>query len=99
MAQYISYYISSQSFMTGNIHSLPHPLVICKSWHNVLIAVWCLRNVFLLSSCSSFCLHALQALREPAIFAKANSGSSEPPAEKLTLAQARRGTPGTVVPL
>ncbi|KAJ3589495.1 hypothetical protein NHX12_010340 [Muraenolepis orangiensis] len=32
-----------------------------------------------------------RALREPAIFAKANH--SEPPVEKLTLAQARRGTP------
>ncbi|CAL8267453.1 unnamed protein product [Merluccius merluccius] len=34
-----------------------------------------------------------RALREPAIFAKANDCKSEPPAEKLTLAQARRGTP------
>ncbi|KAG7274360.1 hypothetical protein CRUP_028681 [Coryphaenoides rupestris] len=34
-----------------------------------------------------------RALREPAIFAKANGCISEPPTEKLTLAQARRGTP------
>ncbi|CAL8365149.1 unnamed protein product [Lota lota] len=34
-----------------------------------------------------------RALREPAIFAKANGCNSVPPAEKLTLAQARRGTP------
>ncbi|CAL8304476.1 choline-phosphate cytidylyltransferase B [Gadus morhua] len=34
-----------------------------------------------------------RALREPAIFAKANGSTSEPPPEKLTLAQARRGTP------
>lgn len=39
-------------------------------------------------------LVSLQALREPAAFAKSTGCESEVPHEKLTIAQARRGTPG-----
>lgn len=36
----------------------------------------------------------LQTLREPAIFAKDSGSETEVPHDKVTLAQARRGTPG-----
>lgn len=46
-----------------------------------------------ISLLSLFCLY-VQALREPAVFAKPTGCESEVPHEKLTIAQARRGTPG-----
>ena len=74
-----------------NIHSVP--LVICTSWQKALL--------YGIGEMSSFSLYSvfMQALREPAIFAKAKGSTSDPPPEKLTLAQARRGTPGTHVHL
>lgn len=44
-------------------------------------------------SLSPSCL-CIQALREPAAFAKSTGCESEIPHEKLTITQARRGTPG-----
>ncbi|KAI5620156.1 phosphate cytidylyltransferase 1, choline, beta b isoform X1 [Silurus asotus] len=38
--------------------------------------------------------HAARTLKEPAIFAEGSSADSEVPHNKVTLAQARRGTPG-----
>lgn len=39
-------------------------------------------------------IYFFQTLREPAIFAKGLVDDSEGPHDKVTLAQARRGTPG-----
>lgn len=48
------------------------------------------------TTCDLFPLSGLwfQALREPAAFSKSTGYESEIPHEKLTIAQARRGTPG-----
>lgn len=44
-----------------------------------------------MASVSLFCV---KALREPAAFSKSTGCDPEIPHEKVTLAQARRGTPG-----
>lgn len=41
----------------------------------------------------------IQALREPAAFSKPTGCDSEVPYEKVTLAQARKGTPGNTLML
>lgn len=51
----------------------------------------CTNTAFDLCPLSRLCI---QAPREPAAFSKSTGCDSEIPHEKLTIAQARRGTPG-----
>lgn len=75
---------------------------------NCNAALQCTPNTKLLCRGIDFCLITkehfacllsrpwFQALTEPAAFSKPTGCDSEVPYEKLTLAQARKGTPGTV---
>lgn len=54
--------------------------------------VCCSKHLIIHSLCLVFCLS--QTLTEPAIFARESGCDCQAPHEKLTMVQARRGTPG-----
>lgn len=74
----------------AQLHKCMMPVFI----YNQYCMLICITGLYLFKCIFEIEVSFLQTLREPAIFAKGSGTDSEVPHDKVTLAQARRGTPG-----